>query len=269
MRRPSTGTVLNGEEESVCGGVSTPVPSEVNTVVTGDTNVGSIHAMLNEVTEEIQHLKMSGEVSDVTSLTTTVDEVSSFAGDIQPVNQMQADISLLIKNQEDRGSKLDQKKLRFLLDIFARARCLDWVVVLCLVLCDFATFTLVFDLEEINILELTTSNRNPFEPLLQPMTNLNAWLEKICPAYLPLLQAFIAHCRLLSSRVSQSSSRESPLSESIEENTLSRTASSVELVAMQQVDNVTVESVAKQQDDTEDELTPVEDEKNNDECVIS
>lgn len=259
-------------------GVVTPNTSEVG-VSEVRTEVGSIRAMLEQVNDEMNELGCA-VVSDAGSFT-TIDDVHSIASESPLLRDVMPFDLTSIMNEQSLRSRQDRKELAYMLHVFARAHCLDWVVLLSLMLCDVQTVRLAFEREE-SLAMTHTSSRNRFESLLTQLAELREWAERECPAYLSLLDVISSECTLISSRLFLADlppSTHNTADCALEESSLSRTASSGELCAQLSAINISaqqqeqVNSAAERSivdaDDEEGGDREVEKVEDGDECVIS
>ena len=77
--------------------------------------------------------------------------------------------------------------------MFLDAVCLDWAVILAVMLCDFSSLDLL--VEKINV--TTDVSYSKMQVLWEKITELMDWAEEKCPAYHSLLSIFQAKCRNL------------------------------------------------------------------------
>uniref|UniRef100_A0A7M5WX18 Uncharacterized protein n=2 Tax=Clytia hemisphaerica TaxID=252671 RepID=A0A7M5WX18_9CNID len=151
---------------------TTPIESELgypNTTVDGE-----IEARLLSIRDENEPCDT---FSDSVSIMTSLDEMSNAdgRGNMAATSPpTMSEIMTVLDQKHHLVKHRSTEKLKYLLNVFAEARCLDWVIIFTLILCDLNTFNHV--LEKVSAFKDMTKSR--LDMLMSSLEDLNDWLEE-------------------------------------------------------------------------------------------
>lgn len=135
------------------------------------------------------------EISETASLQTVDDNgfLIALDGSHHELNLPNMDELMSALQHTEVKNKQSTGKLKYLLKIFTEARCLDWVIILSVVLFDLNSFMLVIE----KVASFKDMTRPKLDILMSSLEDLNDWLEEKCPYYQPILYTITAHCETL------------------------------------------------------------------------
>lgn len=175
---------------SIPHGIATPTSPLGSELSYPNTTGDDIEAHLHTERDDVSVTTGTEQISDTCSFI-TLDEVGNEAMEtpFQNLNEMK---KALLQSKK-AGPPKSQAKLKYMLKLFMEARCLDWVIVVALMLFDLPRFNKV--VEKVASFKDLTKSR--LDNLLVLLHELYDWLEHKCPAYQPLLNTIIANCETL------------------------------------------------------------------------
>jgi len=174
----------------------TPLDEEnltrLNEVKSEEDIADEIQAKLASIKAEDPETPSSGvEKSDTSSVAQSIDyeleSIDGYSWVTEPPNMMEFD------QKTPLGSKQCELQLRYLLTVFVEARCIDWCILLSMMLGDLAGLSQVIE-KMVTFKDLT---KPKLDALMQQLSSLEEWTEKNCTGYQFLISTIKASCEEL------------------------------------------------------------------------
>jgi len=241
---------------------TTPLGSEISFPnTTGD----DIEARLIAMKDDISVVTGTEAISDTCSFV-TLDELASDTLIDDSCNNV-IEIQKLLEEKQQKGPPQSLAKLKYLLEVFVEARCLDWIILLSLILLDLTSFKVVLE----KVSSFQDMSHAKLESLLTKLNLLNEWLETNCDAYQPILSTIIANCETLRGTISDDTEPSAHVAVTSVSATEDNSRSAAEACVTPRQSSDANENVCDTADDTctSKEDVTVEDEEAQGECVIS
>jgi len=241
---------------------TTPLGSEISFPnTTGD----DIEARLIAMKDDISVVTGTEAISDTCSFV-TLDELASDTLIDDSCNNV-IEIQKLLEEKQQKGPPQSLAKLKYLLEVFVEARCLDWIILLSLILLDLTSFKVVLE----KVSSFQDMSHAKLESLLTKLNLLNEWLETNCDAYQPILSTIIANCETLRGTISDDTEPSAHVAVTSVSATEDNSRSAAEACVTPRQSSDANENVCDTADDTctSKEDVTVEDEEAQGECVIT
>ncbi|KAK7492934.1 hypothetical protein BaRGS_00015881 [Batillaria attramentaria] len=257
-------TVDTVEEVATLGGVVTsqqgPLPSDVGTLrhQLSDTLLSA--AASDDIFLKPQHLRNMAEDSSVA--TVEVSDSSSLLGDYELINdtvlgndlQIAHDLEVISQEVANKGPQQAELELNYLLQIMLEAGCLEWALIIAVVLRDSLAV-----IRTVNTASMTDTPLDMVARMREGLSYLELWADTECLGYKPFLRTIKGQVTVLAKLVEQT-----PPSLQLDVGASPSGPPSVQEGNL----SPTIQSIHSDSDSTSGDAEPTKDEKSAD-CVIS